>query len=307
MKIVMDTSADVAALQMVLENDDDAMVWLLSNLLGIKWQEENNQIELCDLFGEKILSKLYNSPYVVFQEIDLSKLDRDQIISLMKRHYSIILPINTKTFGITNKEFFHNVFLCDFSENEIWVYDFWAPLFKWGKKSFSFDKVLNAVKMNLHHNNKGYILKKTNSSLSKKEIEKYFLAKVKKILMKPIKMGQYFENLNVYNYLKQYINQLDNIFPLDHTIFHNLVKHFEIWEFVIERIPSLNDEEIKSSLLLLRQKAMHLRNLSMKYWLKYKDNKNLEWKSIFIETILFIRQRESSVFEQMILKFDENK
>lgn len=260
-------------------------------------------VQLSDGQHDNFLSLLYFCPYVSIETYDWSKITSTKIISMLDNHYGIILPINTKLLGISEKPFYHNVFLYGSCDGKINVYDFWAPTFKWGDKLFQPESIVNAISKNSMLDRSAYSIKIKTELFDSKYTLLSLYRVIENYLANNSKNNQSnaIYGIDVYDCICKYIMELKEIYYLDHTIFHNLGEHFEVIRLsltLIEEYKHLYTYNIKKEIDELKQLSYFVKTLSMKYW-RQQHIETTNWKANIINHVLQIKQKEINLLVQI--------
>lgn len=283
------SSADVSGLMLLCGQTYDVQHWVANNIYSLTWDSKKNMLFHCSGSGMPTYDTVQKCPFLECRNVVFDRDNKGLILELLANHYGIILPINTMLMGITRNPFYHDVFLLKEENKDIMVYDFWPPHFQWAPRSFCVEDICGAINHAICREPQAIAIRQRPSipcrlsSLIKDQTHSYLS-----------NYNSANSGANVYYAICEYINQLDDVFTLDHTIFHILIEHFEIWNHLLESQDKLflNHENIYGELIQLKNDALVLRNMSMKYWRKYSHTASMEWKTLIIQKLLSIREKE---------------
>jgi hypothetical protein len=278
--LIINSEASVKASVEMLGDVHNGNKWVLDSYFNLKWDCKNNTLSHCGIGGAGSFESILKSPLFDGNHI---KNYSEEVDMFLKRGYSLILPISTQKMGIPGKNFYHNIFVVsEYDDRNIYVYDFWAPEFKWKKKIWEKEKIIHAIHEIEERKQYAIALKPNDSSdimpssLSIKDYTRAYENAASNI------------GINVYERMIGWIQNMESVFFLDHVIFVTVEEHFCIWNSITEA-----DTQINSLVQEALMKAKALRNLSMKYW--YSKKVNSEWKEELVKRVNEIRLCEQNI------------
>lgn len=278
--LIINSEASVKASIEMLGDADYRTNWVLDSYFNLKWDCENSTLSHCGIGGVGSFESILESSIFEGKHI---KNYSEEVDMFLKRGYSLILPISTKKIGIPGKNFYHNIFVeseCD--DQNVYVYDFWAPEFQWKKKVWGKEKIVLGIYEIEERKQYAIALKLNDSS----DVVQSSLCI--KDYAKAYRNADANTGINVYKRIIEWIQNMERVFFLDHVVFVTIEEHFCVWNSITE-----TDRRMNSLVQEALVKAKALRNLSMKYW--YSKKMNGEWKEELVKRVDELRLCELNI------------
>lgn len=280
--LIINTEASVKVSIEMLRDTNYGSKWIMDSYFSLKWDSKNKVLSHCGIGGAGSFEAILESPF--FESVRI-KNKIDDVDKYLKKGYALILPISTEKIGVPGKNFYHNIFVeseCD--DKNVYIFDFWAPEFQWKKKVWEKEKIVQGI-YEIEERKQYAIALKVNDGSGNKQSSLCIKDYVNAYRNATLNTGT-----NVYKWIIEWINNMDNAFYLDHIVFVTIEEHFLIWENITQKNAQMN-RYIHEVLM----KAKSLRNLSMKYW--YSTKKYSGWKEELVKRVSEIQLCELRIME----------
>lgn len=289
--------AEIVAMLMTLDNCNGSIIWVVENYYNIIWDYSQSNLQICGDFGKNAYQIIETCPFIEYKKWNISEFG-EQDLSLLDEGYGILLPINTKKMGITEKTYFHNIFVEEKEQDKLRVYDFWAPKFHWEMKIMDSKILLAAIDNKIREEVVPIAIKK------RKVTQEKICFEPRMIIQKYLSANSSSLSLEAYDRWIETIEQLKSVYYLNHVDFNNLYEHFIVWEIFVQLLDEKCEKRIlNSDIFVMKKMAIELRNYSMKVW-RMSNQSGTDWKNVITDKIKEIKDKEYNFMYKLLTQLE---
>lgn len=280
----INSESSVKVFIQMLEDTKFGYKWIWHSFFNLRWNYECKTLYHCGIGGMNSFESILKCPYVDSRRITKYHEETDLYL---KNGYSLILPISTEKIGIPGKNFYHNIFVdSEYDDNNVLMFDFWAPEFKWKEKIWEKEKIIQGI-YEIEERKQYAIALKNNGNNNEVQLAPYINDYISEYRNTEQNTG-----INVYERIIEWIQNMESIYHLNHVVFVSMEEHFGVWKS-ITKAGSLEYKLIEEAI----KKAKSLRNLSIKYWYSKKINNG--WKEELVNRVNEIRLFEMEIIDEL--------
>lgn len=280
----INSESSVRVFIQMLEDTKFGYKWIWHSFFNLRWNYECKTLYHCGTGGMNSFESILKCPYVDSRRITKYHEETDLYL---KKGYSLILPISTEKIGIPGKNFYHNIFVdSEYDDNNVLMFDFWAPEFKWKEKVWEKEKIIQGI-YEIEERKQYAVALKNNGNNNEVQSTSYINDYISEYRNAEQNTG-----INVYDRIIEWIQNMESIHHLDHVVFVSMDEHFWVWKSITKagsQDYKLIEEAIK--------KTESLRNLSIKYWYSKKIYNG--WKEELVNRVNEIRLLEMEIIDEL--------
>ncbi len=298
---IITSYANIACLFTEIPINNVTVKWFFGNFFNLAWDKETNELIPCGTNISNRYEAIMNCPF-----IDVEIHSKEYLIN--KKEYRddivVLCPINTKLFGITEKEYIHDVMLKELEPSgQCKVYDFWQPQFKWKFQVCDYNSLVESIDFtNKALFNKIIVFVIKNLSNFVENVNYRCGEEVLSYLHTNYIEGKYVYGIEIYDSFCRYINSFNSYYDIPVTNFQILYEHYL---FVREAFKTMQlsigntYQKCNYDLLFseLVKKIEILRNYVMKIW--YSKKNAGEWKHKICKELLDLKREESNLLNKI--------